>query len=145
MYKPQSVLRRARVYKKRRGPLVLRNPRRRDIAPTGELAGLPARDAPKSSYDLARLSGEVPVKWRPVRFHLSAPATPAPIRISTLSHPRHIRFWLHCKPLPSPAQRSNRPPQARPLPWVENRPGIQRLDKFPCARVGLRTRALPSP
>ena len=46
MYKRQSVLRRARVYKKRRGPLVLRNPRRRDIAPTGELAGLPARDAP---------------------------------------------------------------------------------------------------
>jgi hypothetical protein len=25
-----------------------RNPRRRDVAPTGELAGLPARDAPKS-------------------------------------------------------------------------------------------------
>ena len=27
----------------------VRNPRRRDIAPTGELAGLPARDAPKTS------------------------------------------------------------------------------------------------
>jgi len=51
MYKRPSVLRRARVYKKRRGPLW--NPRRRDIAPTGELAGLPARDAPKSSESLA--------------------------------------------------------------------------------------------
>ena len=29
------------------GPLS--DPRRRDIAPTGELAGLPARDAPKTS------------------------------------------------------------------------------------------------
>ena len=29
------------------GPL--QDPRRRDIAPTGELAGLPARDAPKTS------------------------------------------------------------------------------------------------
>jgi hypothetical protein len=27
----------------------VKDPRRRDIAPTGELAGLPARDAPKSS------------------------------------------------------------------------------------------------
>ena len=43
----------------RRGPLV-RNPRRRDIAPTGELAGLPARDAPKSSEDMtpAPIGGE---------------------------------------------------------------------------------------
>jgi hypothetical protein len=27
-----------------------KNPRRRDIAPTGELAGLPARDSPKPMY-----------------------------------------------------------------------------------------------
>lgn len=35
------------------GPL--QDSRRRDIAPTGELAGLPARDAPKSSVVLASL------------------------------------------------------------------------------------------
>jgi hypothetical protein len=39
----------------------LRNPRRRDIAPTGELAGLPARDAPKTSEVYASLhSGRGP-------------------------------------------------------------------------------------
>jgi hypothetical protein len=39
--------------KKRRGFL---GPRRRDIAPTGELAGLPARDSPKpSSYGLVQV------------------------------------------------------------------------------------------
>jgi hypothetical protein len=32
-----------------------KDPRRRDIAPTGELAGLPARDAPKTSEVLASL------------------------------------------------------------------------------------------
>jgi hypothetical protein len=36
--------------KKRRGPL--EGPRRRDIAPTGELAGLPARNSPKLLFDL---------------------------------------------------------------------------------------------
>src|SRR5208282_3099315 len=35
------------------GPV--KGPRRRDIAPTGELAGLPARDAPKSSRVTASL------------------------------------------------------------------------------------------
>jgi hypothetical protein len=33
----------------------VKNPRRRDIAPTGELAGLPARDAPKTSEVLTSL------------------------------------------------------------------------------------------
>jgi hypothetical protein len=47
LYKRMSVLRRAREYKKRHGSF--EDPRRRDIAPTGELAGLPARDAPKTS------------------------------------------------------------------------------------------------
>src|SRR5271165_1981098 len=47
MYKPASVLRRARGIKNGAGPVT--DPRRRDIAPTGELAGLPARDAPKTS------------------------------------------------------------------------------------------------
>jgi hypothetical protein len=40
-------LRRAREYKKRHRSF--EDPCRRDIAPTGELAGLPARDAPKTS------------------------------------------------------------------------------------------------
>jgi hypothetical protein len=31
------------------GAIPVKEPRRRDIAPTGELAGLPARDAPKTS------------------------------------------------------------------------------------------------
>ena len=31
------------------GAIPFQEPRRRDIAPTGELAGLPARDAPKTS------------------------------------------------------------------------------------------------
>src|SRR5271154_7033215 len=35
------------------GPL--KDPRRRDIAPTGELAGLPARDAPKTLRVMASL------------------------------------------------------------------------------------------
>ena len=47
LYKPTGVLRRAREYKKRHGSF--EDPCRRDIAPTGELAGLPARDAPKTS------------------------------------------------------------------------------------------------
>ena len=47
LYKLTSVLRRAREYKKRHRSL--EDPCRRDIAPTGELAGLPARDAPKTS------------------------------------------------------------------------------------------------
>src|ERR1700730_17847306 len=47
LYKLTSVLRRAREYKKRHGSF--EDPCRRDIAPTGELAGLPARDAPKTS------------------------------------------------------------------------------------------------
>src|SRR5580700_1783467 len=50
-YKRRGVSRRARGIKNGAGPL--RDPRRRDIAPTGELAGLPARDAPKSSESLA--------------------------------------------------------------------------------------------
>jgi hypothetical protein len=49
-YKRRGVSRRARGIKNGAGPL--RDPRRRDIAPTGELAGLPARDAPKSSEDV---------------------------------------------------------------------------------------------
>src|SRR6202047_1021857 len=47
LYKLTGVLRRAREYKKRHRSL--EDPCRRDIAPTGELAGLPARDAPKTS------------------------------------------------------------------------------------------------
>ena len=47
LYKPKSILRRAREYKKRNRSFD--DLCRRDIAPTGELAGLPARDAPKTS------------------------------------------------------------------------------------------------
>src|SRR5258708_33593613 len=46
LYKLTSVLRRAREYKKRHGSF--EDPCRRDIAPPGELAGLPARDVPKT-------------------------------------------------------------------------------------------------
>src|SRR5271155_5077487 len=53
MYKTASVLRRARGIKNGAGPV--KGPRRPDIAPTGELAGLPARDAPKSSRVTASL------------------------------------------------------------------------------------------
>ena len=53
LYKLTSVLRRAREYKKRHGSFD--DPCRRDIAPTGELAGLPARDAPKTLIDSASL------------------------------------------------------------------------------------------
>ena len=58
LYKRVGVLRRAREYKKRHGTF-FKDPRRRDIAPTGELAGLPARDAPKTLEDGPRsISGE---------------------------------------------------------------------------------------
>jgi hypothetical protein len=45
------------VYIKNGAGTSLRCQRRRDIAPTGELAGLPARDAPKSSQGLAESNG----------------------------------------------------------------------------------------
>src|SRR6266849_2856285 len=94
LYKLTGVLRRAREYKKRHGSL--EDPRRRDIAPTGELAGLPARDAPKTSEVRPRsIASEAPQflannnalgvhahkrspKWRPDRFHPCGRAAPAP-------------------------------------------------------------------
>jgi len=57
LYKLTGVLRRARDYKKRHRSF--EDPCRRDIAPTGELAGLPARDAPKTSEGRPRsIAGE---------------------------------------------------------------------------------------
>src|SRR6266849_3172380 len=94
LYNAGCVLRRAREYKKRRGSV--KDPRRRDIAPTGELAGLPARDAPKTSEVWPRsIASEAPQflannhafgvnahkrspKWRPDRFHPCGRAAPAP-------------------------------------------------------------------
>jgi hypothetical protein len=43
------------VLELKNGEVPVKKPRRRDIAPTGELAGLPARDAPKSSAVLPRI------------------------------------------------------------------------------------------
>jgi hypothetical protein len=53
LYKPMASCAGRANIKNGAGPL--QDLRRRDIAPTGELAGLPARDAPKSSEDLASL------------------------------------------------------------------------------------------
>jgi len=53
LYKPMASCAGRANIKNGTGPL--QDPRRRDIAPTGELAGLPARDAPKTSDVLASL------------------------------------------------------------------------------------------
>src|SRR5271155_2267660 len=53
LYKPMASCAGRANIKNGTGPV--KGPRRRDIAPTGELAGLPARDAPKSSRVTASL------------------------------------------------------------------------------------------
>jgi hypothetical protein len=54
----------------------VRNPRRRDIAPTGELAGLPARDAPKKSEvwprSIAGEASDVLAEICSLRYHMSS-------------------------------------------------------------------------
>src|SRR5271168_2448456 len=156
MYKTASVLRRARGIKNGAGPV--KGPRRRDIAPTGELAGRREmllnrqelwprskagrafRNPPKKS--LIQRRG---IKSHPGRFHPSAHAAPVPIRAPKLSHRLLFPSSPRCKPPPAPAQRWNRRPPARSWPWAGIRSGIRRLDIVPRARVGGRSLVLRLP
>src|SRR5277367_6329659 len=85
LYKPMASCAGRANIKNGTGPL--KDPRRRDIAPTGELAGLPARDAPKSSKNLTPLVSRA----RPAKSQLNGVRTgftgPNPQRLFQFQYP----------------------------------------------------------